>query len=100
VTDPRGPQPPNINPSLRAPFRDPVVQKAVAVLQKELAVLIPEAGFQRACLGKGPTGICVQIVCVVTGRDPGIWTFEVWCRPDGSWQVTYENKQGGTGRAV
>ena len=97
MIDPRGPQPPPVNPSLRLLFGDPIVQRAVVHLQKELAVVIPESGFQRACVGKGPTGICVQIVCVVTGRDAGIWTFEVWGRPDGSWKLTYEHKQGGRG---
>ena len=100
MTDARGPQPPPINPSLRVPFRDPIVQRAVGFLQKELAVVIPESGFERACLGMGPTGICVQIVCVITGRDPGIWTFEVWGRPDGTWKLCYENKQGGKGNGT
>jgi len=100
MTDPKGPQPPAINPNLTVlSFRDPVVQRVVTFLQKELAVQIPEDGFQRAWLGVGPAGIAVRMVCVVTGRDAGVWTFEVWGRPDGTWHLTYENKQGGRGPA-
>lgn len=97
MTDSRGPQPPPVNPHLRVSFRDPVIQKVVAFLQKELAIGIPEDGFQRACLGIGPTGIVVEMLCVVTGRDAGVWVFEVWGRPDGTWHLTYENKKGGRG---
>ena len=97
MSDPKA-LPPPINPSKRVRnFQDPIVLRAVSVLQKQLAVQIPESGIQRVCCGVGASGISVQILCLVSGRDSGLWTFEVWGKPDGSWEITYSNKQGGEG---